>query len=334
MQRDQVPSSSGRRSQNGEQTGAATIPGAGTGSATVAPGWLTPNPAGRPRTSAGDRAATDTRRGADTVVTSESSRPAAGGGAAEEVTETPARVLIVDDEPTLRDTLSFYLRREGFEVKAVEDGAAALVATRADHPDLIVLDIMLPKMDGFQVCRTIRAESTVPILLLSARGEEFDRVLGLELGADDYLSKPFAFRELVARIRAMLRRAQMPGRSLGAAEPDPATARAERAAEKDRPVTVGDITIDPLRRQATRSGEPLVLKPKEFDLLLHFARRPGIVHSRETLLRDVWGYDYPIDTRTVDVHIRWLRQKIEQDAAAPQRIETVRGHGYRFVYDE
>ncbi len=255
-------------------------------------------------------------------------------GAASAVAETPARVLIVDDEPTLRDTLSFYLRREGFEVKAVEDGAAALVAARSDQPDLIVLDIMLPKLDGFQVCRTIRAESTVPILLLSARGEEFDRVLGLELGADDYLSKPFAFRELVARIRAMLRRAQMPGRSLGSAEPEPVAIPAALARDADRPVSVGDISIDPLRRQATRSGAPLVLKPKEFDLLLHFARMPAIVHSRETLLRDVWGYDYPIDTRTVDVHIRWLRQKIEQDADAPQRIETVRGHGYRFVYDE
>ena len=334
MQRDQGPSSPGRRSQNGERTGAASISGSGSGNATVAPGWLTPNPAQRNRTSPDVRAEAETRRVADTVMTGESPRLKAGGVAALDVTETPARVLIVDDEPTLRDTLSFYLRREGFEVKAVEDGAAALVATRADHPDLIVLDIMLPKMDGFQVCRTIRAESTVPILLLSARGEEFDRVLGLELGADDYLSKPFAFRELVARIRAMLRRAQMPGRSLGEAELDPSTARADHGAENDRPVTVGDITIDPLRRQATRAGEPLVLKPKEFDLLLHFARRPGIVHSRETLLRDVWGYDYPIDTRTVDVHVRWLRQKIELDAAAPQRIETVRGHGYRFVCDE
>ncbi len=334
MQRDQGPSSPGRRSQNGERTGAASISGSGSGNATVAPGWLTPNPAQRNRTSPDVRAEAETRRVADTVMTGESPRLKAGGVAALDVTETPARVLIVDDEPTLRDTLSFYLRREGFEVKAVEDGAAALVATRADHPDLIVLDIMLPKMDGFQVCRTIRAESTVPILLLSARGEEFDRVLGLELGADDYLSKPFAFRELVARIRAMLRRAQMPGRSLGAAELDPSTAEADHGAENDRPVTVGDITIDPLRRQATRAGEPLVLKPKEFDLLLHFARRPGIVHSRETLLRDVWGYDFPIDTRTVDVHVRWLRQKIEQDAAAPQRIETVRGHGYRFVCDE
>lgn len=264
----------------------------------------------------------------------EPSSPGVTVGSLADVPETPPRILIVDDEPTLRDTLSFYLRREGFEVRAVEDGAAALSAARADHPDLIVLDIMLPKMDGFQVCRTIRAESTVPILLLSARGEEFDRVLGLELGADDYLSKPFAFRELVARIRAMLRRAQMPGRSLGSAGPDPVVVRSDQPSQVDRPVRVGDIMIDPLRRQATRAEVPLVLKPKEFDLLLHFARRPGIVHTRETLLRDVWGYDYPIDTRTVDVHIRWLRQKIEQDAAAPQRIETVRGHGYRFVSDE
>lgn len=333
MQRDQVPSSSGVRTQNGDQTGAPTLSGSGGVGETVAPGWLTPNTTSRPR-AVPDRSSLESRRGAEAALASEASRAAVASGSVTELPGTPPRILIVDDEPTLRDTLSFYLRREGFEVRAVEDGAAALAAARADHPDLIVLDIMLPRMDGFQVCRTIRAESTVPILLLSARGEEFDRVLGLELGADDYLSKPFAFRELVARIRAMLRRAQMPGRSLGSAEPEPAAARSDQPAQGDRPVRVGDIMIDPLRRQATRGDAPLVLKPKEFDLLLHFARRPGIVHSRETLLRDVWGYDYPIDTRTVDVHIRWLRQKIEQDDAAPQRIETVRGHGYRFVYDE
>lgn len=325
MQRDSAPSQRTGPAMTVEPPGGTSESPDG-GAPTVAPGWLHPGPPTRPRPE-GERAAPARRRtpvDAPGIAVTAETQPT-------ELPVTPPRVLIVDDEPTLRDTLSFYLRREGFEVKAVEDGAAALAATRSDHPDLIVLDIMLPRMDGFQVCRTIRAESTVPILLLSARGEEFDRVLGLELGADDYLSKPFAFRELVARIRAMLRRAQMPGRALGttgepAAPPPPPAV--------DQPVTVGDITIDPLRRRASRAGGPLTLKPKEFDLLLHFARRPAIVHSRDSLLRDVWGYDYPIDTRTVDVHIRWLRQKIEQDADAPQRIETVRGHGYRFVHDE
>jgi DNA-binding response OmpR family regulator len=286
---------------------------------TVAPGWL--------QQGTGKRAVVDRP--------APESRPAEPAGSAASarvatIAEPPARILVVDDEDTLRETLGYYLRREGFEVMAVDDGAAAVKAARTQQPDLIVLDIMLPSMDGFQVCRTLRAESTVPILLLSARGEEFDRVLGLELGADDYLPKPFALRELVARIRAMLRRARMPTRAIGGAGVDPVPS----GTEADGPVTVGDITIDPLRRQASRAGVALVLKPKEFDLLLHFARQPSIVHTRETLLRDVWGYDYPIDTRTVDVHIRWLRQKIEQAEGAPQRIETVRGHGYRFVHDE
>jgi DNA-binding response OmpR family regulator len=237
-----------------------------------------------------------------------------------------ARILVVDDEKTLRDTLTFILQREGFSVVAVGDGVAALRAFHQDAPDLIVLDILLPELDGLQVCRTIRAESTVPIILLSARGEEFDRVLGLEIGADDYLTKPFAMRELVARVRAMLRRAGMPPRQIGVSGP----AQTADTGSKE-PVVAGDLVVDPLRRQVTLRGEPVSLKPMEFDLLLYLARRPTIVHSREALLRDVWGYDVPIDTRTVDVHVRWLRQKIEDDPSVPRRIETVRGHGYRFV---
>lgn len=239
-----------------------------------------------------------------------------------------ARILVVDDEKTLRDTLTFMLQREGFSVVSVGDGAAALRAFHNDPPDLIVLDIMLPEMDGLQVCRTIRAESTVPILLLSARGEEIDRVLGLELGADDYLTKPFAMRELVARVRAMLRRAGMAPRQIGAQSESRAS-----DVESSEPVVAGPLTIDPLRRHVSLNGEAVVLKPMEFDLLLYLVRRPMIVHSREALLRDVWGYDVPIDTRTVDVHIRWLRQKVEDDPSLPRRIETVRGHGYRFVAD-
>jgi DNA-binding response OmpR family regulator len=189
---------------------------------------------------------------------------------------------------------------------------------------------MMPGMDGLQVCRALRAESTVPILFLSARSEEVDRILGLEMGGDDYLSKPFAMRELVARVRAMLRRAQM------AAVPPVSAGIAGRTTEPipqpvDQPLVSGDLRVDVARRTAMRGGESIVLKPKEFDLLVYLMRHPGIVLSREALLRQVWGYDYPVDTRTVDVHVRWLRLKLETDPSNPRWIETVRGYGYRFA---
>jgi DNA-binding response OmpR family regulator len=195
----------------------------------------------------------------------------------------------------------------------------------ADHrPDAMVLDIMMPGMDGFEVCRRVRDVSTIPILLLSARGEEVDRVVGLEMGADDYLTKPFAMRELVARVRAMLRRVRMT-----AADPQPGLG--STAVHKEEVVRAGDIEIDVPRRRATVNRATISLKPKEFDLLLYFARHPGIVLHRDALIREVWGYEFPIDTRMVDVHVRWLRQKIETDPSLPLRIETVRGHGYRLV---
>jgi DNA-binding response OmpR family regulator len=233
-------------------------------------------------------------------------------------------VLVVDDEPALRDTVAYNLRKSGFDVVTAEDGPSAIAASRTHQPDLIILDIMLPGMDGLHVCRTIRQESAVPIIMLSAKGEEFDRVLGLEIGADDYLTKPFAMRELMARVRANIRRMRMI--TLEPSAPETISIPGGTA-----PVTVGDLEIDPARRRATRSGDVLTLKPKEFDLLYYLARFPGIVLSREALLREVWGYDYHVDTRTVDVHIRWLRQKIEDDPGNPRRIETVRGHGYRFT---
>ncbi|HVL23966.1 MAG TPA: response regulator transcription factor [Thermomicrobiales bacterium] len=242
--------------------------------------------------------------------------------------QQPERVLVVDDELTIRDTVAFNLRREGLDVTLAASGPEALAQAQALPLDLIVLDVMLPGMDGFEVCRRIREHSTVPILLLSARGEEIDRVVGLEIGADDYLTKPFAMRELVARVRAMLRRARM-ARVPVVAAPDGSTATPAQAS--DGIVVAGDVAIDVPRREATVAGRPLSLKPKEYDLLVYFARHPGIVMTREALLREVWGYDYPIDTRTVDVHIRWLRQKIEENPAEPTRIVTVRGHGYRFV---
>jgi two-component system alkaline phosphatase synthesis response regulator PhoP len=237
--------------------------------------------------------------------------------------QSRATVLVVDDEPILRETITFNLKREGLNVLLASDGEEALDIARQSSPDLIVLDIMLPVIDGLQVLRILREESTVPILLLSARGEEIDRVFGLELGADDYLAKPFAMRELIARVRAMLRRTRM-------AQDDPV--REAAPAEAPRSViTAGDVTIDPSARQVRINGVLIDFKPKEFDLLLYLARHPGVVLTRDALLREVWGYDFPVDTRTIDVHIRGIRQKIEQASQLPALIETVRGYGYRFV---
>jgi two-component system OmpR family response regulator len=247
--------------------------------------------------------------------------------------ETPrstGSILLVDDEPSLIEAVSYMLRREGYTVTVATSGPAALEAARAVDPELIVLDIMLPGIDGLQVVRELRAESTVPILLLSAKGEEIDRVIGLEIGADDYLSKPFAMRELMARVRAMLRRSRMVAPSaVGRVEPGLVGPNEREAGEAV--ITAGDLVIDSPRRRVTLAGADVVLKPKEFDLLYHMAQHPDIVHSRDSLLRTVWGYDFPVDTRTVDVHVRWLRQKIETDPSQPRRIVTVRGVGYRFV---
>lgn len=237
---------------------------------------------------------------------------------------TANRVLIVDDEPTIREMVGINLRREGLEVIAAANGEEALSAIARSQPDVMVLDIMMPGMDGFEVCRRVRDVSTIPILLLSARGEEVDRVVGLEMGADDFLTKPFAMRELVARVRAMLRRVRMTSQ----AAPPPAAPEHEHGGEA---VHAGDLRLDVPRRRAVVGNAEIALKPKEFDLLLYFARHPGIVLTRDALIREVWGYAYPVDTRTVDVHVRWLRQKIETDPSAPRRIETVRGVGYRFV---
>lgn len=227
-----------------------------------------------------------------------------------------ARALIVDDEQTLREMIGINLRQAGIDVVLAESGVEALDAMQVSPPDVVVLDVMLPGLDGFEVCRRIRETSTVPILMLSARGEEIDRVMGLEIGADDYLTKPFAMRELVARVRAMVRRVRM-------------TAGADT-----EPADDGDdesLDVDVRRRTVTLDGVVLKMKPKEFDLLAYLVRHRGVALSRDALLREVWGYDYPVDTRTVDVHVRWLRSKIEADPADPTRIETVRGYGYRFV---
>jgi DNA-binding response OmpR family regulator len=253
----------------------------------------------------------------------------------------PRTILVVDDEPSISEPIAYTLRKEGYRVEIAATGTEAIAMARRLRPDAIVLDVMLPGVDGLQVCRTLRAESTVPILLLSAKGEEIDRVVGLELGADDYLAKPFAMRELLARVRAMLRRVEMmSGLPLGTAvrvdetRPDALTAARPPHVPAEDVVRVGDLVVNRARREAAIGAKPLALRPKEFDLLYFLASHPNVVHSRKVLLQRVWGYDYPIDTRTVDVHVRWLRQKIEQDPQYPARIETVRGFGYRLVADD
>ena len=219
-------------------------------------------------------------------------------------------ILIADDEEPIRELLTLYLEREGFKVITAGDGEQALAAARAQSPDLIVLDLMMPKRSGYEVCRELRRDSDIPILMLTARGEDVDRIVGLELGADDYLGKPFHPRELTARVKAILRRA-------GGA---PARERSG--------VVVGPLKIDWQRHEATLDDQPLQLRNKEFDLLRRLAEHEGIVLSREQLLETVWGYDYFGETRTVDVHVNQLRRKLTSDAIA---IETVRGVGYKLV---
>jgi len=231
------------------------------------------------------------------------------------------KILVVDDERVLAETIGYNLRREGYAAIAAHDGQEALQVARREKPDAIILDVMLPKLDGFDVCRTLRQETPVPILMLTAREDEIDKVLGLEIGADDYLTKPFSMRELLARVKALLRRGEMLQ-----------VARDERAVVESAPaIEVGPLRIDPGQHRATWRARPLDLKPKEFDLLLFLARNQGAALSRDILLERVWGYDYPIDTRTIDVHVRWLREKLEEDPSRPVHLQTVRGLGYRFV---
>ena len=233
----------------------------------------------------------------------------------------PESILIVEDEPALRDTLSYNLKKDGFTVEAVGDGRTALESARRLKPDLIVLDLMLPEMDGFEVCRILRREMITPILMLTARDDEIDRVVGLEVGADDYLTKPFSMRELMARVKAQLRRSRLLREEL-----DQQTTEAK---PQER-LSFKNLVINLTRREVTLHGEPLALKPQEYDLLLFFAEHRGQMLSREFILERVWGWDFIGDSRTVDVHVRWLRQKIEEDASEPKRIVTVRGGGYRF----
>ena len=230
-------------------------------------------------------------------------------------TERSAKtVLVVEDEPTLASALSYNLRKNGFNVVSEADGLAGLQAARRDVPDIIVLDLMLPKMDGLEVCRRIRAESDVPILMLTAKSDEMDKVVGLEIGADDYLTKPFSMRELMARVKALLRRS---------------AARAEESGVAK--IVAGHLELDARGRVVLRGGEEVLLKPKEFDLLFFLAKNAGQVFTRDQILEQVWGYDFFGGNRTVDVHMRWLREKLEDDPGRPKQLLTVRGVGYKFV---
>jgi DNA-binding response OmpR family regulator len=229
-------------------------------------------------------------------------------------------ILVVEDEISLQETLVYNLKKAGYAVEAVSDGRSAVDSVRRLKPDLIVLDVMLPELDGLEVARVVRKETVAAILMLTARVEEIDRVVGLEVGADDYLTKPFSMRELLARVKAQLRRARM--------------IREERAQPEALAVqpqlAFADLVIDLSRREVTLAGKPLSLTPKEYDLLVFLAQHKRQMLSRQFLLERVWGWDFTGDSRTVDVHVSWLRQKIESDAAKPTRIVTVRGGGYRF----
>ena len=245
------------------------------------------------------------------------------------------KILLVDDEPILIETMAYNLEQAGYQVATASDGASALEAVHAETPDLIILDIMLPEMDGLEVCRLLRREkktSMTPIMMLTAKGDEIDKVVGLEVGADDYVTKPFGRRELLARVRALLRRADYPSATENHAAQETAGTGtvAGEVPRASRELVAGPLRIDLAGRRVYCRGQEWELQPKQFDLLTYLVRNRGTVLTRDQLLHNVWGYDYAGDTRTVDVHIRWLREKLEEDPANPQLIQTVRGVGYVF----
>ena len=227
-------------------------------------------------------------------------------------------VLVVDDEAVLRDTLAFNLQREGYDVLLAADGQQGLALARDRQPDLVLLDLMMPGLDGLSLCSLLRRDSSMPLLVLTAKDDEVDRVVGLEMGADDYITKPFSMRELVARVKAHLRRSD--------------SMAEHRLVDAAEPLLRGPIVINRGKREVSREGRAIGLRPKEFDLLLLLASNPGIVLTRDALLDRVWGAGYAgLTTRTVDVHVNALRKKLEEDPAQPQLIQTVRGVGYRFA---
>jgi two-component system response regulator RegX3 len=225
------------------------------------------------------------------------------------------RILVVEDEESLADSVRYNLEREGFSVSVAGDGRRALERFRADPPSLVILDLMLPEMSGLDVCRTLRSESDVPIIVVTAKDSEADKVSGLELGADDYVTKPFSMRELISRVRANLRRVRSPAAVVPA----------------DEVLTGGPTRMDVARHEVTVRAEPVALPPKEFELLEAFLRRKGRLLTRDFLIEEVWGVDYYGDTRTLDVHVKRLRRKLEEDPHHPVHLVTVRGLGYKFV---
>jgi DNA-binding response OmpR family regulator len=228
-------------------------------------------------------------------------------------------ILVVEDEPTLQETLKYNLERAGYQVTVIGDGITALNTARDNPPDLILMDIMLPGMDGVEVTRILRHEQSTPIIMLTAKDDEIDRVLGLEIGADDYLTKPFSMRELIARVKAQLRRVRLVESDLK-----------DQQQRKDIRLEFGNLVLDTERREVYLDERLLVLKPKEFELLYYLAVHQGKALSRDLILEEVWGWDYSGGSRSVDVHVRWLREKIETNPSQPKRITTLRGVGYRF----
>lgn len=235
------------------------------------------------------------------------------------MSEMGDKILVIEDDATLREALAYNLNRQGYEAETAANGITGLELARQINPDLVLLDIMLPGMDGFDVCRIIRQELSTPIIILTARDDEIDRVLGLEMGADDYLTKPFSMRELMARVKANLRRVRL----------DQVEAELQ-ADTKSKVVIFGNLEIDFPRREVRLNGQPVPLKPKEYELLVFLVKSKGHMLSRDLILERVWGWEFRGGSRTVDVHIRWLREKIEPDPSKPSRIITVRGAGYRF----
>jgi DNA-binding response OmpR family regulator len=231
-----------------------------------------------------------------------------------------SKILVVEDDNTLREVLKYNLQKEGYEVLVASDGEAALDVARQSHPDLVILDLMLPIMSGLDVCRILHGERNTPIIMLTAKSEEIDKVLGLELGADDYITKPFSMRELIARIKAILRRV-----------PQTKQRNIKSLVGKSQSITAGNIKIDMVRHQVFKDINLIELSPKEFDLMVFLMSNRGQVFSRDQILQEVWGYDYIGNSRTVDVHMRCLRQKIENDLDHPQYLLTVRGYGYKFT---
>jgi two-component system, OmpR family, response regulator RegX3 len=227
----------------------------------------------------------------------------------------PPRILVVEDEESLAETVRYNLEREGYGVSVASDGRRALERFRSDEPSLVILDLMLPEISGLDLCRTIRAESNVPIIMVTAKDSEADKVTGLELGADDYVTKPFSMRELISRVRANLRRTRHPV----APEPDAEV------------LTGGPVRMDVGRHEVSVAGASVLLPPKEFELLEAFLRRKGRLLTRDFLIEEVWGPDYFGDTRTLDVHVKRLRRKLEADPHHPEHLLTVRGLGYKFV---